>query len=212
MIRTLMLDKWYLAFCLLLAAAQSSAAAPKWPSIQPLERTFAFPDASKASVNLEIVGRDARPLYRIECHQYGYADPTFDYSGDFECRLTSLYSKDAYSTLFTDDPVQSRDWESRARFLSEEFVSSCADYPGYGRVRTFSLRGMRITLALSNIKSDLGTRPRPTLKAFDLRISVVPDPAATTAIAAPIAYKEPPYLHPGDNSNHARNCSVILRK
>jgi hypothetical protein len=211
MIRGMRLGQWALALCLS-AVVQNSFAEQKWPAIQPLTRTFRFPYASKASVELSIMGTDAKPLYQIECHQYGYADPAFDYSGDFECRLTSLYSKETYSTLFTNDPDQSRDWQSRARFLSEELVGSCANYPEYGRVRTFSVRGMRITLALSNIVLDLSAKPPPVLKAFNLQILVAPDPAAETPIAAPVHYEEPPYLHPGDSGDHSRDCSAALKK
>jgi hypothetical protein len=195
-----------------LSAAQLAVAAQEWPAIQPLTKTFHFPDASKAAVDLSILSTASRPAYRIECHQLGFEDQAFDYSGDFECRLTSLYSKEAFSTLFTDDPEQSRDWQSRARFLSEELVGSCADYPEYGRVRNFQLRRMKITLALSDIVLNQSTQPRPTLKAFDLGISVVPDSAATSAIAAPVSYKEPPYAHPGDNKDHSRICGIVLRR
>lgn len=197
---------------LLLSVARLALAAQGWPPIQPVTKTYHFLDASKAAVDLSILSGDSRPVYRIQCHQFGYEDPAFDYSGDFECRLTSLYSKETYSTLFTDDPKQSRDWESRARFLSEELAGSCADYPEYGRVRTFRLRGMKITLALSDVVLDLSTQPRPTLKSFDLRISIASDPAATSAIAAPVPYKEPPYVHPGDNTSHSRDCGTVLRQ
>ncbi len=197
---------------LMLSSAKLIAAPQDWPTIKPLTETFHFSDAGKAAVDLSIPSTDSRSVYRIECHQLGYEDPAFDYSGDFECRLTSLYSKETYSTLFTDDPKQSRDWQSRARFLSEELVGSCADYPEYGRTRTFKLRGMDITIGLSTIVVEQSTHPRPTLKSFNLQISIVPDPAATTPIAAPVSYKEPPYRHPGDNNDHSRECAVVLRK
>ena len=51
----------------------------------------------------------------------GYAgDPDFDYSGDFECRLSSVGDHDTYSTLLTEDAHQNRDWESRGRFFSAD--------------------------------------------------------------------------------------------
>jgi hypothetical protein len=175
-----------------LLVAQMATAAQEWPTIKPLTKTFHFSQANAAAVDFSILSTDSRPVYRIECHQMGYEDPAFDYSGDFECRLTSLYSKEAYSTLFTDNSEQSRDWQSRARFLSEELVGPCANYPEYGRARSFRLRRMKITLGLSDIKLDQSALPRPALKAFRLRISVAPDPAATTPIAASISYKEQP--------------------
>jgi hypothetical protein len=202
----------FLLLSAMLVFAVPTFAARAWPTIQAETRTYDFPDARKASVTLPILGEDEKPLYRIECHQFGFADPAFDYSGDFECRLRSLYSKETYSTLFTDDPNQSRDWESRARFLSEELAGSCADYPEYGRVRSFSLRGMKIELALSRVVLDPSAQPRPSLKSFDLKISVESSADAKTPIAAPVAYQEPPYMHPGNNSDHSRNCSTVLKK
>src|SRR5207253_255266 len=76
-----------------------------WPAVEPLEKTFHFPDARGAQATVMIRGTDGRDLYKLECHTWRYeGDPDFDYSGDFECRLTSLYSKESYSTLLTDDP------------------------------------------------------------------------------------------------------------
>jgi hypothetical protein len=182
------------------------ARAGGWPTIVPLTETFHFPDATKASVSISILKTDGQPAYRVDCHQFGYDDPEFDYSGDFECRLSSLYSKETHSTLFTDEQHQSRDWQSRARFLSEELVGQCAEYPEYGRTRAFLLRGMRIVLELSNISLDRDAKPRPLLRAFDFRIVVRPSRRAVSSIAAPIRVKEPPFKHPGDDKDHSLDC------
>jgi hypothetical protein len=163
--------------------------------------------------------RDARgkELYRLNCAMFGYAgDPDFEYSGDFECRLTSLVALSSYSTLLTDDPHQSRDWESRGRFLADELVGSCARYPEYGAVRHLRLRGMRITLSLADIVLDMNpgvmsAKASIGLSSFRFAFSVEPDSTAQSEIAELPGYEQPPFLYPGDNSRYDRDCSKVLR-
>ncbi len=168
-----------------------------WLPVAPLERTFDFPDASQAEVSLAIPGRDGQALYRLECHTWRYEkDPDFDYSGDFECRLTSSYAKEEYSTLLTDDPNQSRDWQSRGRFLVPELVGRCGDYPEYGRARNFRLRGMRLRLELKDVNVirslEGATRGPFALRSFRLVVKVEPDPEASSTIAEPARVPKPP--------------------
>lgn len=86
------------------------------------------------------------PLYTLQCHSAGYAgDPGFDYSGDFECRLTSIGGRETYSTLLTEDNNQSRDWESRGRFFAADLRGACARVSQFGAARSFDLRRMRVT-------------------------------------------------------------------
>ena len=187
----------------------------EWPVVKQLQKRFLFEDASNATVKFDIVGIDGKPLYTIECHTFNYYDPDFDYSGDFECRLKSLYSKEVYSTLFTDNPKQSRDWQSRGRFLVQEIVGKCADYPEYGRVRHFMLRGMEITLAIRNPKfgENVGVKKgRPELKSFEFDIEVKTEPRATRPIAETVPYVAPPFLNPKDPNDFTLDCETILKK
>jgi len=186
-----------------------------WPTVVPLKQNMVFPDARKAGAKFTIVSIEGKPLYLVECHTSDYeGDPGFDYSGDFECRLTSKYSKEVYSTLLTDNPRQSRDWQSRGRFLAEELVGNCADYPEYGRVRHFRLRGMKLTLEMSNLKfkadNDKGRgKQRPQLNSFRFDIQVELDSTAKSAIAEPAPFAEPPRIHPEDPKDTALNCEVV---
>jgi hypothetical protein len=117
-------------------------------------------------------------------------DPSFDYSGDFECRLTPLYTTTRYSTLLTDNQQQTRDWESRARFLAPELTGRCGDFAEYGRVRTFRLRGMSIRLSLGGIK--ISADPSFPLRSFRFAVAVTPDASAVTEIAEPVDAPLPP--------------------
>ena len=168
-----------------------------WPIVQSAARTFDFANGQRADVSFDVNGPDGQILYRLECHNWTYdQDPGFDYSGDFECRLTPTYEKTKYSTLLTDDPEQSRDWESRGRFLVPELLGKCAAYPEYGRLRTFRLRGMRLRLELTNLRFSTAV-PSVTggprgLSSFRFVIKVQPDPNAQTPIAAIPSVAEPP--------------------
>src|SRR5579883_481197 len=98
--------------CCLLAAV--GLGAQRYPAVMALERKFSVSDVRKADISLSIKSVDGMPLYKLQCHSAGYrGDEGFDYSGDFECRLTSAGDRDIYSTLLTEDIHQSRDWESR---------------------------------------------------------------------------------------------------
>jgi hypothetical protein len=190
-----------------------------WPVIRAFTKTVLIPKASEASLIAELVDMNGKPVYRLECHTAAYeGDPGFDYSGDFECRLVSLYSKDAYSTLLTDNPQQSRDWESRGRFLVEELVGKCRSYPEYGATRHFRLRGMKITLSLREIrlsgmsttKSDGGSRPK--LVSFRFNVSAQIDRTATSEIAEPVPFLNPPFARTDDAKDTSRKCDVVLRR
>ncbi|MHB8425414.1 MAG: hypothetical protein ACYDB9_09725 [Gammaproteobacteria bacterium] len=175
------------------AAATGIETKNPWPAIRPMHRSYEFNRGADASLKLTIRGIDNKPLYDLECHSAGYSDPDFDYSGDFECRLMPLYAQTRYSTLFTYDPQQSRDWESRARFLAVNLVGKCAKYPEFGLVRHFHLRGMKITLTMGNVKLSTPAKSerehahtRSIIKSFRFHIRVQSDSKATSEIDIPV--------------------------
>jgi hypothetical protein len=191
-----------------------------WPAIRPIEKTFHFVDHRYMVGKLQIVGQNGAPLYLLECflNAYGHEDRDFDYSGDFECRLTSLYSKETYSTLLTEDKEQTRDWQSRGRFFVEDLVGSCAEYPEYGRIRHFRLRNMSITIEIKDFQIELGSSAtnipwnRDRIKELDLIVTVASDMTATTEIAEPTKYIEPPRLHPENITDPTKKCDDVLSK
>jgi hypothetical protein len=157
-----------------------------WSPIRPVTRTIHIADASQARLVLPIDGQNGRALYVLSCYgaksQPNSSD--FIYDGDFECRLIEGGApKSQYSTLLTEDFNQSRDWESRARFFGSELVPPCGDVPEFGLERNFLLRGMRISLRLSNATF----APQQVLHSFDFTVSVQNDasPRAQGEIAAP---------------------------
>ena len=150
-----------------------------------LRRTFDVRQVDKADVSLLIRSGTGEAIYRLQCHSAGYTgDPDFDYSGDFECRLSSVGDSDEYSTLLTEDPNQSRDWESRGRFFASELRGDCAAIPQFGASRDFRLRGMEVSLNIMDPKftNDGGLS---SLKLV-VRVRPVPTPRSPIAEAVPV--------------------------
>jgi hypothetical protein len=150
------------------------------PRVQSFSQTFEVPDVSQANVITLIRSKTGKPLYRLRCHSAGFTgDSDFDYSGDFECRLSSAVHKDKYSTLLTEDKHQSRDWESRGRFFASELKGECAKIPNFGVERQFKLRGMDLTLRIIDPQfTDEGE-----LKSLKLGVQVQSDETAVQPIA-----------------------------
>jgi hypothetical protein len=173
-----------------MTALGGTLGASSWPAIRPARATYHFPDAEKVQARETIYGQDAKPLYVLECYAYSAAPktPAFNYSGDFECVLHPYGTDRSFWTLLTELPNADRDWESRGRFLTAQLVEPCGEYQDLGRKRTFRLRGFKLTLNLTHVLFDNQKqnlwRDGPALKSFDLEIAVVPDPTATSDIAA----------------------------
>jgi hypothetical protein len=207
----------------LLACVASACAfgrSPLWPPVVPLDTRAQLVDREKENVDLKILAQDGKPIYFLECYlnAYSHEDPAFDYSGDFECRLSSLGSKDSYSTLLTDVEGATRDWQSRGRFLIEELSGVCATYPEYGRIRHFSLRGMNLTIEVEGLEIETGSKfangpwDRERIRRLNVHIKVDVDPTADSEIATPPKYLEPPRTTPGDPKDLSRRCETILMR
>ncbi len=189
----------------------------QWPPAAPLNQEFVFEDADHAKLTLQLSSPDNKPLYLLYCEGAGVKtkiNTESEFTGDFECRLSSLYSTERWSTLLSEKQ-HTKVWESRGRFLADELYGKCADYPEYGRVRTFRLRGMRIRFELSNMVFARGRRRGDTwdgilLSSFHFRITVQPDQTAQSPIAESISYKYPPELYPGKDGSPL-DCRTVRR-
>jgi hypothetical protein len=189
-----------------------------WPEVAPVSGSVYFGDSDSASATFTIFDAQGASAYLLECHNHRYTDVDFDYSGDWECRLRPTREKTPYSTLLTDIAQPARDWQSRARFLADQLMErKCADYPEYGALRHFRLRGMRLSLQLEDIRFKSEPVPgtpgveRPALRAFRFSFKVERDPSATSEIAEMVPFVEPPYRNPGTPGDYSRVCEVQKR-
>lgn len=188
----------------------------KWPKIKTLREIIHFSGHQLEKIN--IVGQSGKPLYLLECllnPNDNDSNEDFDYSGNFECRLTSCYDY-RHSNLLTENPYPTRDWDSRGRFLVEEITGDCANYPDYGRVRNFRLRGMHLTLAIKNIELSTTTQKDGekirSIKSLELEITALSDSTAITEIAEPTKYMEPLFRNPNNPNELIRNCDSMRIK
>lgn len=167
-------------FLFILFVAAERLTAESYQEVRPLQSMLEVPDVRKANVLLLLRSISGRPIYKLQCHSAGYTgDPDFDYSGDFECRLSDSQHPSAYSTLLTEDDNQSRDWESRGRFFGTNLRSPCSHILDFGARRSFELRGMKLTLQIVDPRfSENGN-----LRALKLMVSVRSDPGALRPIA-----------------------------
>lgn len=189
----------------------------KWPEVEPLHRSFYFPDATHARVELTIEGRDKKALYRLKC------EPGYVVGGDtidlFECLVDEAgfnrtESWEPYESLLNEDPIEVRAATNRAEIWASQLKDTCADYPEYGRVRNFRLRGMKLTLEIKDIElamranPTIGAEPReiPVLRRFGLDVSVSPDREAVSAVAEP-----PPFRHPCAQAGTAFFAPAVCR-
>lgn len=168
-----------------------------WPSVAAMSRTFEVPDPGNVSVVADIGGIDGTPLYRLICHDGNYlsrvtcnrcAEDSFPYAGLLQCRLASVKAL-PFSFWDPDALVSYYAGDSRAVFTTDELVGKCADYPEWGRARHFSMRGMRLTLAITGLVLE----DKGGAKSYRLSVNVEPDPGAISAIAGLSQFVEPEY-------------------
>jgi len=189
----------------------------KWPEVRPFNTRLHF--SGHQLEKIRISGRDGTPLYLLHCVSQAYneegrqGENDFDYSGDFECRLTSFYDN-RQNSLLKESLYTTRDWESRGCFHIIEMLGKCGDYPDYGRVRDFRLRGMDIRLSILNLKTkqvkDQNGHSAEEMKSLDLEVRVESDSTAISEIAAPSKYKDPYFKDPRDSTKWIRDCSKVL--
>jgi hypothetical protein len=180
----------------------------RWPMVQEMHRTYSFSDVDKAGFDLELKGLDNehKPLYMLKCHTGLYeADNDFDYSGLMDCRLVSLYSKETVSSLLTETSKQIADWSDRGRFLSAHLRKGCAAYPDWGRRRSFRLRGMDITIALSSVTFQKSPPESEKIQSYSVDVTVANDATAGSPIAQKPSKPEPPwFFHPAQKCTYMR--------
>jgi hypothetical protein len=170
-----------------------------WPTVQPVSHRVAIDlHSERIQVDLPIAATDGRHVYYFACR--GGSDRYLDslpgnWVGPLMCTLAEGDRPSESSLLSEDDSAA---WYSRGQFRAEDLVGACGRYPEYGRLRTFRLRGMRVTLEAQEVTGDARAA-----QSFVLVINVTPDPAATTPRA-----DQPGFLDP---RRPGRSCTTVLQ-
>jgi len=140
-------------------------------------------EGASRGFDLPVFDADGHVMYRFECST---TEPIMRWGvscGFFETgKETNLLadSTDAYSGM------------NRATVLPEQIYGKCADYPDWGAERIFRLRGMKLTLRLSEpvfVPSDWD-RGKQGLGKVEVTVEVTPDASASSPVAAPPEYAD----------------------
>jgi hypothetical protein len=191
----------------------------RWPKVAPLRKSYVFQGLDKGAepkVDLIIRSASGKPLYRLLCHSGDYAGgPGDEYEGEEEdftgvlgCHLLPLYFQAKnYGSLLFYDPLDRTVHFDRASLSPTDVIGKCADYPEYGAVRQFHLRGMEINFRYRNIIFSKATTKNGVtpISSFRFDIEVKRDPSAVTAIAAPVNVDRPRALPDG-----LRDCQDVV--
>jgi hypothetical protein len=171
-----------------------------WPQVNTMHKVYHFNDADTQGFSVTLDGKHHHALYTLDCYggDANTNNSEFTYSGLLACRLESLYAVDTVSTLFSETSTQIADWHNRGRFLTEHLRPGCAAYPDWGNRRTFRLRGMDITIAITDVKFGKSPSGKEMVKADTVEIDVKPDPTATTPLTEKPSLPEPAWFYHPD--------------
>jgi len=183
--------------------AMSLSAQPRgWPAVQRLEEKHVVGNLGEHGADTPLValikGADGVPVYKLECHTGEYDDETeINFSGDYQCALfaingTTLTSGDLLAADTKDE--LSTDWWNRGRVRAAQLRGECLRYPEYSTDRKFKLRGMLVTLRLTDIQwnSRKDQQGNPMLAGFTLILKVAPDASAHSSRSELVPDPKPP--------------------
>jgi hypothetical protein len=165
-----------------------------------LTRVFVSPGKDGTDTPLTALLRDTHGnvAYQLECHNGEFEGQSLmNFSGDFQCGLFAGKGKGVASgnLLASEDRNErSSDWWNRGRMRSAQLRGDCLEFPEYGTVRHFTLRGMILTLSFTEIQwsKETDSNGMARLGGFRVTISVVPDENSASARADPVAGPKPP--------------------
>ncbi len=177
-----------------------------WPVITDLDTTVTInTSAEKISYKFSMKDQSGKILYSLFC--YGgsteYLDNLSDSSGsNFVgplCFLLAIGEKKyADESLLCEDG--SAPWYSRGQINDyKQLVGACGQYPEYGCLRHFRLRGFVLTLHFINIVLDKDESP----VKFDVKITAHPDKNISSSIAEQTGYLSP--------FKKGCSCEIILK-
>lgn len=191
-------------------ASEGLLVSAPWPQVKPVEESFAIFDPPRAVIKSYIHDESGASAYLFVCRTWeDESIRDIIYAGDLDCRLLeAAWGEIEANLLLETHHPRTAAWYSRGRMFAHELHGVCANYPEYGRVRHFRLRGMKITLVFDNVEfAPTPSGDPPRLKSYILRLKVEQDATALRDIAESSGYLDPSVRKPGQT----RDCSVVRR-
>jgi hypothetical protein len=197
------MPNWFLTLLSLLLPSLLWCADIKWPMMKEIAVIFPVNlTAQKVEIDFPLSDNAGKVQYLFWCRggsdQY-LATQTVGEDflvGPFSCGLKTGDKNSGRNLLGEDDSPL---WHTRAQYRYDQLTGKCGDYPEFGRVRTFRLRGFRLTLTASDVK----VKPPSEVTYFRLGVFLKTDESATGSIA-----QRPDFLSP---YGQGRSCETILK-
>ena len=147
----------FLPILLVTLGSESAATPNEWPRVREFQASFGINASSERRfLLLPIYNYDNDEEYRLVC--IGGSTECLDrlssemgaiFVGPLQCNLRDRAEIHHEHTLLGEDGSPA--WHTRGQFSWDQLVGDCGDYPEYGRVRHFRLRGFELTLAVEDV-------------------------------------------------------------
>jgi len=190
---------------------------PPYPKVLPVQRTIRVSGNPKATefkfadspipvearvVSVPIPDLSGNIAYEFECSAYNVpiGEGRIDRYG-ISCGLFAA----GKTVNLLGDTVDPYSRMSRAHILPSQFYGKCADYPQWGALREFRLRGFQLTMRFTDPVFTEGDFSDHAIKRVDLLLKVEPDPTALAPVALPSEYV---YWGFSDQGNTCENIFV----
>ena len=170
---------------------------PPYPQVAPTEKTATFVLEEDKDWQMPILDGDGKEAYSLRC-QAAMGEAGLARWGVW-CKLVPV-GKDLDLLGDSVDPYSRR---IRTLIEPEQLDGKCSQYPEWGAIRTFRLRGFQLVLGVKNIvltKSRAGRMGlyMGPISRFGLEVRVAPDNTATAAVALPSRYVDWRFLRRPD--------------
>jgi len=200
------------------AVSTSSAESMNWPRLRPIQLSLGVQlNAQRIYLDVPLTDVNDRIRYRLICRggsnryleEVERETDVSSYVNELLCILNEGEKESDNSLLAEDDrsPVH-----TRGHFSQNSLLGACGEYPEYGLVRRFRLRGFELKLALSNLVVAPGNETpvgaansenRADVQYAVMTVSVEPNPAVKTARP-----EQPGYIDP---RGEVEACATIKR-
>jgi len=182
-------------------------ATDRWRGITPFEQTYRVANPRDAVIETHILDPDGGPLYVLVCRTCLDDSTELIYGCDLDCHLLFDGFEEYEGNLLSDLEGDAA-WHSRGRVEAKELCGPCGDYPEYGRVRHFRMRGIQLTLEFQDVVFQEGTCPSaeldPVLESYSLKVTATNEPGAVLEMP-----EAPEYMRP---RHFPEDCRSVARR